>query len=86
MARWCGIKVRWQVRKFSMAGDTLTPTDVLEQHRGALTVATFSPDGSLLATADANREIIVHRPALIACSIAALPCLHAASAEPTLGA
>ncbi|XP_052179853.1 actin-interacting protein 1-2 [Diospyros lotus] len=40
-------------------GDTLTEESVLEKHRGAITVIRYSPDVSMFASADANREAVV---------------------------
>jgi len=47
-----------QVRLYSLSGDKLNDGAVLSGHKGAITVATFGPDGKL-ATADQNREILV---------------------------
>lgn len=44
---------------FALNGDSLTETKKLEGHRGPLTVATYSPDGKYLATADQNRDIFI---------------------------
>lgn len=44
---------------YSIAGDTLTEDAVLEKHRGAVTVIRYSPDVSMVASGDANREAIV---------------------------
>lgn len=44
---------------YSIAGDTLTEDAVLEKHRGAITVIRYSPDVSMFATTDANREAVV---------------------------
>uniref|UniRef100_A0A2P2J6K6 Transducin family protein n=2 Tax=Rhizophora mucronata TaxID=61149 RepID=A0A2P2J6K6_RHIMU len=44
---------------YSVTGDTLTEEAVLEKHRGAITVIRYSPDVSMFASADANREAIV---------------------------
>jgi WD40 repeat protein len=44
---------------FTLSGDKLTEVTTLAGHRGALTVATYSPDGKFFATADANRDIFV---------------------------
>jgi WD40 repeat protein len=48
-----------KVHKFSLEADVVKPTDVIEQHRGALTAVAFSACGTMLASADANREICV---------------------------
>ncbi|ESR61529.1 hypothetical protein CICLE_v10014635mg [Citrus x clementina] len=44
---------------YSISGNTLTEEMVLEKHRGALTVIQYSPDVSMFASADGNREAIV---------------------------
>lgn len=44
---------------YSVSGDTLTEESVLEKHRGAITVIRYSPDVSMFASADANREAVV---------------------------
>ncbi|KAJ4846893.1 Actin-interacting protein 1-2 [Turnera subulata] len=44
---------------YSVEGDTLTEGAVLEKHRGAITVIHYSPDVTMFASADANREAIV---------------------------
>ena len=44
---------------FSIKGDTLAQERVLEKHRGAITSIRFSPDGSMIASGDANREAVV---------------------------
>ncbi|XP_073000354.1 actin-interacting protein 1-2-like [Typha latifolia] len=44
---------------YSINGDTLVEETVLEKHRGAITVICYSPDASLFASADANREAVV---------------------------
>jgi WD repeat-containing protein 1 (actin-interacting protein 1) len=43
---------------YSISGDTLTEV-VLEKHRGAITSIHYSPDVSMFASADANREAVV---------------------------
>ncbi|KAK6925332.1 WD40 repeat [Dillenia turbinata] len=44
---------------YSIAGDTLTEEAVLEKHRGAITVIRYSPDVSMFASADVNREAVL---------------------------
>lgn len=44
---------------YSISGSTLTEEMVLEKHRGAITVIQYSPDVSMFASADGNREAIV---------------------------
>ncbi|GER38618.1 WD-repeat protein [Striga asiatica] len=44
---------------YSITGDTLKEEAVLEKHRGAITVIRYSPDVSMFASADANREAVV---------------------------
>ncbi|GAB4840374.1 Actin-interacting protein 1-2 [Ancistrocladus abbreviatus] len=44
---------------YSISGDTLTEEAVLEKHRGAITVIRYSPDVSMFASGDANREAVV---------------------------
>ena len=44
---------------YSITGDTLTEEAVLEKHRGAVTVIRYSPDVSMFASGDANREAVV---------------------------
>ena len=44
---------------FSINGDTLTEEAILEKHRGAITVIRYSPDFSMFASGDANREAVV---------------------------
>ncbi|KAJ8437839.1 hypothetical protein Cgig2_000393 [Carnegiea gigantea] len=48
-----------KVRIYSISGDTLTEEAVLEKHRGAITVIRYSPDVSMFASGDANREAAV---------------------------
>ncbi|WRX17295.1 WD40 repeat - like 10 [Theobroma cacao] len=48
-----------KLRIYCITGDTLKEEAVLEKHRGALTVIRYSPDFSLFASGDANREAIV---------------------------
>lgn len=44
---------------YSVLGDTLKEEAVLEKHRGPITVIHYSPDVSMFASADSNREAIV---------------------------
>lgn len=44
---------------YSIKGDTLTEEAVLEKHRGAISVIHYSPDVSMFASADLNREAVV---------------------------
>ncbi|KAK3027890.1 hypothetical protein RJ639_040831 [Escallonia herrerae] len=44
---------------YSVKGDTLTEEAILEKHRGAVTVIRYSPDVSMFASGDANREAVV---------------------------
>ncbi|CAI5513512.1 unnamed protein product [Closterium sp. Naga37s-1] len=47
------------VRVFSVNGDTMEEVAKLERHRGPITAVRYSPDGSMLATGDQNREAVV---------------------------
>uniref|UniRef100_A0A1J3JQH6 66 kDa stress protein n=1 Tax=Noccaea caerulescens TaxID=107243 RepID=A0A1J3JQH6_NOCCA len=44
---------------YSVNGDSLTEEAVLEKHRGAISVIRYSPDLSMFASADLNREAVV---------------------------
>lgn len=44
---------------YSVKGDTLTQEAVLEKHRGEVSVVRYSPDGSMVASGDLNREAVV---------------------------
>ncbi|QCD85425.1 transcriptional coactivator HFI1/ADA1 [Vigna unguiculata] len=44
---------------YSISGDTLVEEAVLEKHRGAISVIRYSPDVSMFASGDLNREAIV---------------------------
>lgn len=44
---------------YSVTGDTLHEQAVLEKHRGPITVICYSPDVSMIASADTNREAVV---------------------------
>ncbi|PIA63699.1 hypothetical protein AQUCO_00201209v1 [Aquilegia coerulea] len=48
-----------KLRIYSISGDTLTEEAVLEKHRGAISVIRYSPDASMFASADLNREAVV---------------------------
>jgi len=48
-----------KLRIYSVSGDTVTEQSVLEKHRGAITVIKYSPDVSMFASADLNREAVV---------------------------
>lgn len=44
---------------YSISGDTLVEEAVLEKHRGAISVIRYSPDVSMFASGDVNREAVV---------------------------
>lgn len=44
---------------YSVQGDSLVEELVLEKHQGAISVIRYSPDFSMFATGDVNREAIV---------------------------
>lgn len=44
---------------YSVKGDTFSEEAVLEKHRGPITVIRYSPDVSMFASGDANREAVV---------------------------
>ncbi|XP_073116264.1 actin-interacting protein 1-2 [Elaeis guineensis] len=44
---------------YSIDGDSLKEEAVLDKHRGSITVIRYSPDASMFASADANREAVV---------------------------
>ncbi|KAI4374482.1 hypothetical protein MLD38_012470 [Melastoma candidum] len=44
---------------YSISGDTLNEEAVLEKHRGAISVIRYSPDLSMFASSDLNREAVV---------------------------
>ncbi|MCD7451753.1 Actin-interacting protein 1-2 [Datura stramonium] len=44
---------------YSITGDSFSEEVVLEKHRGAITVIRYSPDVSMFASADVNREAVV---------------------------
>ncbi|KAK9115939.1 hypothetical protein Sjap_014886 [Stephania japonica] len=44
---------------YSISGDTLKEEAVLEKHRGAISVIRYSPDASMFASGDVNREAVV---------------------------
>uniref|UniRef100_A0ACD5TQ75 Uncharacterized protein n=1 Tax=Avena sativa TaxID=4498 RepID=A0ACD5TQ75_AVESA len=47
-----------KLRIYSISGDTVTEEAVLEKHRGAITSIHYSPDVSMFASADTNREAV----------------------------
>eukprot|EP01117_Protostelium_nocturnum_P007731 TRINITY_DN276_c0_g1_i1.p1 TRINITY_DN276_c0_g1~~TRINITY_DN276_c0_g1_i1.p1 ORF type:complete len:605 (+),score=239.17 TRINITY_DN276_c0_g1_i1:105-1919(+) len=48
-----------KIHVFTLNGDTLSESFVLEGHRGALTTLEYSPDGKYLAAGDYQRDIFV---------------------------
>ncbi|KAK1372001.1 actin-interacting protein 1-2 [Heracleum sosnowskyi] len=44
---------------YSVSGESLNEEAVLEKHRGAITVVRYSPDASMIASGDVNREAVV---------------------------
>ncbi|XP_019167395.1 PREDICTED: actin-interacting protein 1-2-like [Ipomoea nil] len=48
-----------KLRVYSVTGDALKEQAILEKHRGPITVIRYSPDVSMFASADANREAVV---------------------------
>ncbi|CAK9185591.1 unnamed protein product [Ilex paraguariensis] len=44
---------------YSVTGDILQEEAILDKHRGAITVIRYSPDVSMFASGDANREAVV---------------------------
>lgn len=44
---------------YSISGDTFEEEAVLEKHRGAISVIRYSPDFSMFASGDVNREAVV---------------------------
>lgn len=44
---------------YTVDGDALKEEAVIEKHRGAITTIKYSPDGSMYASADTNREAVV---------------------------
>lgn len=44
---------------YSVKGDTLTQGVVLEKHRGEISSVRYSPDGTMIASGDLNREAVV---------------------------
>lgn len=48
-----------KIRLFNISGDDLNAGAVYEGHRGALSRLAYSPDGSMLASADKNRDIFL---------------------------
>lgn len=49
-----------KLHMYSVSGDnTFKEEAVLEKHRGAVTVIRYSPDSTMFASGDANREAVV---------------------------
>ncbi|KDP26225.1 hypothetical protein JCGZ_22471 [Jatropha curcas] len=48
-----------KLHMYSISGDTLTELATLEKHRGAISVIRYSPDVSMFASGDLNREAVV---------------------------
>lgn len=48
-----------KLRIYSVSGDSLTDEATLEKHRGPISVIRYSPDVSMFASADLNREAVV---------------------------
>ncbi|KAL2324208.1 hypothetical protein Fmac_023266 [Flemingia macrophylla] len=48
-----------KLRIYTVSGDTVKKESVLEKHRGAITAIRYSPDFSMFASADLNREAVV---------------------------
>lgn len=44
---------------YSISGGSFNEEAVLEKHRGAITVVRYSPDVSMIASGDVNREAVV---------------------------
>lgn len=44
---------------YSVKGDTFTQEAILEKHRGEVSAVRYSPDGSMIASGDLNREAVV---------------------------
>eukprot|EP00002_Diphylleia_rotans_P007623 TRINITY_DN17282_c0_g1_i1.p1 TRINITY_DN17282_c0_g1~~TRINITY_DN17282_c0_g1_i1.p1 ORF type:complete len:608 (+),score=126.31 TRINITY_DN17282_c0_g1_i1:71-1894(+) len=44
---------------YSLESDVLKPAGTFERHRGAVMCIAYSPDGTLIASGDANREVVV---------------------------
>lgn len=49
-----------KARVFTVADFKLTQVAVIDKHRGAISKVKYSPDGSMFAIGDSNREIIVY--------------------------
>jgi WD40 repeat protein len=50
-----------KIHVYTVSGNSLTPKTEYAQHRGEVTALSYSHDGSLLASADSNREVLVWR-------------------------
>jgi WD40 repeat protein len=48
-----------KIRIFALEGGALREEAALDKHRGAVTALAYSPDGTMLASGDANREAVV---------------------------
>ena len=59
--RWCRFGV-WWCRFRSRPSFSLVLGGTLTRHRGEVTACAYSPDGTRLATCDANREVLVWDP------------------------
>lgn len=48
-----------KLRVYAVEGDSLREEQVLDRHRGAVTVVAYSPDGSAFASADTKPEALI---------------------------
>lgn len=48
-----------KLHMYSITGDTLKEEAVLEKHRGSISVIRYSPDVSMFASGDLNREAVI---------------------------
>ena len=48
----------FKVYVYSVSGSSIQQVKVIEDHKAEITDVAFSPDGTLLAVADANRRIV----------------------------
>jgi len=46
------------IHLFQIDGETLKEVGELKHHRGALTTINYSPDGTMIASGDSNREVV----------------------------